>query len=350
MLRSPARADPDMQIQLLIPGLLWPAAQTRSPCEGLRLPALAALLGAGSFRLKRATSADQILLSRFGLSPDAAIGPLRRAGERTLDAPVPGHWLCADPVGLHFAREHLLLMDASELAIGDEESAELVAGLNEGFGDIGRFEAGCAERWYLRVDEPPHARFTPLADAVSRPVAYHLPTGNGADDWHRMINEIQVWLHGHPLNRAREADGRQPINSVWPWGAGALEEPSTAPGETIIANGPLALGLGRSAGMRDAAGELRDFGAIGDNTLVCLDEAHQPALYRDLERWQQALRTLERDWFEPALQALRSGRLKRLQLTAAGDRATLELVIDRGLLWPFWKRPRTLEQLIESQP
>lgn len=339
-----------MHIQLLIPGLLWPGARTSAPSEGLSLPALEMLLGLGRAYVGDGRSADSALLERFGLPPETAIGPLRRRGEALPEVPSEGHWLCADPVGLHFAREHLLLIEAAQLDIERHEADQLVAGLNQAFADIGRFEIGSPERWYLRVDAPTAAHFTPVTEAASRPVAHYMPSGEGARDWHRLINEVQVWLHGHPVNQTREAANRKTINSIWPWGAGLPANAVASPAPQVITDSPLARGLGRIAGATLGGYDAAAIEQLNGDTLICCDALQRPALYMDLDAWRDALAGLERDCFAPLLRGLRAGRIKQLDLTATGDRASLELSVIRGRMWPFWKRALPLQQLIDRQP
>ena len=107
-----------MQIQLLIPGLLWPVATLLGPASGLALDGLATLLGRGRRQVTAFEPYDRQLARLFGLRGDTLpMAALRRLGEADAPAPEPGsHWLCADPVNLSFAREHLLLQ-----AFPDEE-------------------------------------------------------------------------------------------------------------------------------------------------------------------------------------------------------------------------------------
>ena len=43
--------------------------------------------------------------------------------------------------------------------------------------------------------------------------------------WYRLINEIQMFMHGHEINQKRLENGLLPINSLWCWGGGQLPEP-----------------------------------------------------------------------------------------------------------------------------
>lgn len=335
-----------MQIELIIPGMLWPAVHTEAPCRGLRLDTLETLLAVGRHRLGPGRPPESLLLERFGLAPDTALAGLRRLGEDSPPPDDPGRWLCADPVGLRFAREHLLLVGAAELAISAAEAGELVAGLNREFRDIGQFEVATPERWYLRPARPATAHFAPLAQVLGRPVAMFMPEGGDAAQWHRWINEIQVWLHNHPLNRAREEAGEPLVNSLWPWGGGAPAVPAAAPAPTVCADDPLVRGLARAAGARIAA----DPFAPAEDRLVYLERVHHCALRMDLDGWRAALEELERTLFVPLLEALRKGRIQRLALRSPGERASLELDLARPALWPFWRRPVRLQELIANTP
>jgi len=337
-----------MHIQFFVPALLWPGLQTQQPTRGVATPALERLLGLGQAELGPGGTAEAALLGLFGLPPETSLGALRHIGEDGSEAG-GGHTLCADPVGLRFARDHLLLTDAGELEVGADEAAALVQGLNESFGDAGRFEMGSPARWYLHAQAPPRARFAPLAEVVGRPVAHFMPTGEAAAEWHRLINEIQVWMHNHPVNQAREEAGQPTINSLWPWGAGAPPSAARAPAAVVAGEGPLLAGLCRAAGAALRPLRLEALPAEADSALVCLEGAAAAARHLDLGGWQQALARFEADWRAPALQALRAGRLRSIGLLAPGDRATLRVRLERPRLWPFWKRPRPLQTYIERQ-
>lgn len=336
-----------MHIQFFVPGLLWPGLQTRSPCQGLDTPALERLLGLRPVDLAPPCDADTALIERFGLPSGTSHAALRRLGES--GSPVSAACLCVDPVGLRFTRDHLLLIDGAELDITPAEASALVDGLNETFPDLGHFSRGSAHHWYLEPATPPRVRLTPLADVVGRPVAMFMPEGDEARHWHRLINETQVWLHAHPVNRARDADGRQTINSLWPWGHGSAPTVANTPVARLVGRSVLLDGLARAAGVMTETASPDTVLEGGHDTLVYDDAAAQAARHMDLAGWQAALAGLDRQWLAPALAALRDGRLQALSLVAPGDRASLSLDIVRPRLWPFWKRSQALQSLIERQ-
>ena len=337
-----------MPYRLIIPGLLWPASRTPTPAGGLALPALETILGHARPAARPAQSLDRCLADLFGLATDALPhAALRRAGEPVAPLHDIGTCLCADPVNLHFAREHLLLADASGLEIREDEAARIIEGLNETLSDIGRFEAPAADRWYLWSRKRPEANFAALSDVAGRPVGLFMPEGIQARDWHRLSNEIQVWLHGHPVNAAREASGFRPINSLWFWGAG--DPPSTLqrPAQRIQANGTLARGLVRFAGLVCTDSTRLDI-KTGSSALAILEQLQQSAQYLNLDDWRNGLIALERDWFAPALAALKTGSLDELRITAPCERATLDFTLKAGSLWRFWKHPLPLDAFHKS--
>jgi hypothetical protein len=351
-----------MNLHLLIPGLL------ELPAAGLRLPALSLMLGRGQLAWAPGFSFEPWLAGRFGLEAESApYAALRLLGEDGL-APCPHphplspdgrgerreslrdwdgteDWFCADPVQLKFTSQGLMLADASTLDLSMTEAEALVASLNQEFPDLGRFHAAAPGRWYLRLTRPWEALTHRLTEVVGRRVDNFLPDGPDGPVWRRQFNEIQVLLHGHPVNQAREEEGRPVVNSVWFWGNGALPGSLEKPYAALATDDPLARGLARQAavplqpwdGQPPASGE--------GSLLVLADTLARPALYADEEAWRDALTALEATHLAPSLAALKSGRFESITLTAPGDRASLDIRLTRSDLWKFWKKPLTLEKL-----
>lgn len=340
-----------MQIHLVLPGLLWPSATLLGPAADLALPGLHQLLGFGQRHITDFEPFDRQIAHLFGLDADPLpLGTLRRLGEPdtmpVIDDDAGGEWLCADPVNLSFAREHLLLGEFPADDISAAEADELIAALNENFADIGRFDASTPTRWYVHLAQPTRARLFPLHDVVGRPIKHFLPEGDDARLWQRTLNEVQIVLHNHPVSQAREAAGRRPVNSLWFWGAGQMETAPRAPMAAIQASDPVSIGLARASGAPITAPDVSR--ALAQDTLVVLDTLRRPSLQLDLGAWREGLVALERDWFAPLAQALRGGRLQQLTLSAPGDRSTLQLRAGARDHWRFWRKPLTLDALLKS--
>jgi hypothetical protein len=337
-----------MQIQLLIPGLLWPTATLIGPASGLSLDGLATLLGRGTRQVREFEPYDRQLARLFGLDDaNLPLATLRRMGESNAAPADPGsHWLCADPVNLSFAREHLLLHPFPDDDLSLEEAGTLIAALNELFSDLGHFEACTPTRWYLRLKQPTQVTLYPLDDVIGRPIKHFLPEGEDARLWQRTMNEAQIVLHNHAASRAREADGLRPVNSLWLWGAGALTQRPTAPAQAVQARDPLSIGLARAAGVPTHAPDIAH--ALRQDSFVVLDILLKPAQQLDLETWRRGLEALEHDWFAPLADAVQRGQLNSLQLCAPSDRGTLEVELRSRERWKFWRKPYAFDALLKS--
>lgn len=337
-----------MRIELLIPGLIWPNPGARSPSTGLPLPGLERLLGQGQVARLGRVAQEAWLSEAFGLPAGRLpLARLRRAGEDALPPPDDhAHYLCADPVNLHFAREHLLLTPLPGDALGLAEARTLAATLEDFFkpldANILGFEVAGPERWYLKLANAPRTAFFPLDDVTGRPVSHFLPEGEDCREWQRLVNEVQVLLHNHPLNQAREAAGERPVNSVWLWGDGDTLPPSQRLPNQVLTQDLVTRGLARTLGVPLGAADALPQA----DALVVIDTLLKPSLALDLDAWRGALTTLETQWFAPLASALKTRRCSALRLLAPGDRASLELRLSAGDFWKFWRRPATLESCL----
>jgi len=327
---------------LVVPGLLWPRDSVAEVARGLDLPAFHTLLGRGRRTRGPARPLDHWLCEAFGLQgEELPCGALRLLGEG--HEPGGDTWLCADPVQLRFARDTLVI-DATGPDLSEDEAGQLVAALNAHLGDFGELLAPQPGRWYLRLARAPRIATHPPSTVAGRTLEPFLPRGEEARDFRRLINEAQVLLHNHPVNAAREAEGRATANSLWLWGAGALPAHATPPAARIAADHPLALGLARLAGMPAAPVPRRPDPAAPEG-LTILEALSEAAQRLDAAAWRTGLVELETRWFAPALAALKARRLAGLRLTALGDEAVLDVTLDAGDAWQFWRRRKTLTDL-----
>ncbi|HEX4985679.1 MAG TPA: hypothetical protein VFV71_06355 [Burkholderiales bacterium] len=263
-------------------------------------------------------------------------------------APGDAYWLFADPVHMKVHRDRLVLVAPQALAIERTEAAALCAALSAHFASDGvEFLAADAQRWYLRRRAPARIRTCGLSRAAGRDVDALLPEGEDRLAWHRLINEAQMLMHAHEVNQAREARGDPAINSLWLSGGGKAAAVK-APCDAVAADGALARGLARLAGLpcvpaRDGSGALQTPSlAHAGSVLVELDAALPAWLTSDDAGWQSALEDLERRWFAPLLRALSRGEIERLDIAAVADGRAHRWSVRRPHLWRFWRAAKPL--------
>lgn len=332
-----------MNVHVAIPELFWPEPASAPNARGGRLPALESLVAKGRRTAGRESGLEPWLLARWDVA-DAGAAPyalLADGGE-----PGEAWWLRAEPCHMRVDLDHLVPTDATLFDVAREDAEALVASLNRHFDASGlRFFALQPERWYLRAKDPLACPAPPLSRVRGRALAG--PAVGGQARLHALLNEIQMVLHAHPVNEAREVHGAPPINAVWLWGGGRLQRPAKRAFARVRSTEPLAAGLALASGAaalplpENAERWLRAAAHEGVE-LIVLDALHAPADYGDAATWTERLAALERDWFAPLLDALRAGRIGMVTLHAIGSGGALDVETTRQDLRYFWRRPRPL--------
>ena len=337
-----------MHCRLLVPDLFWPDRDFPDVYRELDTPALAQLLGKGRRQHADTTSVEAWLCEQFSVErqqdwPVAPYSLLADGGD-----PGAHHWLRADPVHLKLEGGRLMLADSGTFSISQHEAERLTDSLNAHFcADGVTFYPLRPDRWYLRCETAPALETTELAAAAGRSIDALLPRGGDAQTWRTRLNDVQMLLHGHAVNDERESAGKLPVNSVWLWGGGSMQERVSAPFNALWSRDAFAAGLAQAARIAarnlpgDAADFLRTSASEGVNLLV-LDQLRGAAQYGDAHGWRESLERLERDWFAPLLQVLRQERIGMLSVHALGPEGALSAEVTRGDLRRFWRRVRPL--------
>jgi len=288
--------------------------------------AVAAALGRGDRPTPRAPGRRAQLLRHFDLAdgtwPIAALSRQADAGDAAGAA-----WLRADPAYLRADINGVrLLAHGDALALTDEDRDALLPALKPMFGDAGfALDAPVPSRWYLRLArETRFPAFVDPGDALGDDIFEHLDSGSEARRWRTLSSEAQVILHNHPWNAVRAARGEPPVNALWFWGGGALPDARIeARSRHAVACTDDATAHALAAAACATAKLPPRYPGGSDDPLFDL------AATRDLA-W------LEREWLQPALDALRDGGIGWLELDCEDGRA---LGVGRWHRLRFWRRP-----------
>jgi hypothetical protein len=161
--------------------------------------------------------------------------------------------------------------------------------------------------------------------AAANPLEQAMPQGRDAPALRRLMTELQMLLHEHPVNVARSRRGVPEINAAWFHGAGEIRE------------------RGRYA-LPQAFGEdlyLRGIYRLNDGEVTAAPRDAQAMLARLQSRAVAVVATddvdvLEAAWIAPLTRALTTGAIARLDVVL--DR--WQLTIARHWLLRFWRSAR----------
>lgn len=332
-------------VHLVLPNLFLPGDVATKVCAGLH-PALEKILSRAHSELVREHSLEDWLCRTFGVVGQA-IAPVTLQADG-MEAK-KYYWLRADPVNLHILHDQLILQPARTVSEG--EAAQLCAALNEHFAGEGLyFLAPHPRRWYLRLEIDPCIETTPLTKVMGKNVHHFLPQGPDELRWHGILNEIQMLLHAHPVNQAREQRGEWPINGVWLWGGGCAGAALNNPLGRLLSDSELASAFAVAVKMphgplpadSDMEWIERYFESEHSTVFVVWNGLATALEYGDLGSWCKSLQQFEQYFAYPLWQALRKGPIEKITLDVPQEESPRRFVLTRRDSRKFWRRVQRL--------
>jgi hypothetical protein len=268
----------------------------------------------------------------------AAAPVAQRLASRAVWLATPLH-LIAGLTSLHFDRRSLLRLPRPELE-------QLAASFRETFRGSGLdlHPLGSGELLLSAPAPSAPTMTTEPARMLLTSVAEALALGEGAPALRRLSAEIEMWLHGHPVNAQRAQRGAPAVATLWVWGGGApaLSPPAAARElfDAAFGSDAYVRGLWRLAG-----GEIRPMpvdwtAVIGEpRARRALGVVEVAELLHANASWRlaDAVAEIDRRLLLPSLDALHRGELHRLVLVA-NDRC---LTLRAAHRWRRWRRRRT---------
>ena len=227
---------------------------------------------------------------------------------------VDAAWIfIATPVHYTAEMSNVRLAADGILSLSPAESAALAVDFNRVWHDAGvRLLAGPDASLFCLFDQPLPVETRDPADVLGRHIDSYLPTGACTARLRQLMSEIEMWLFDHAVNQGRAAQTAAAVSGLWLWGGGTTLKSLPAVQGWTAGDDPF----------------FRAFSARPDPGCGVVVSAAEPGT----DGW----RDVESRWLKPALAALRSGRISRLDLSAA-DRCFSVSVRCR---WRFWRRPR----------
>ncbi|MBA3477166.1 MAG: hypothetical protein H0T52_02020 [Lautropia sp.] len=183
-----------------------------------------------------------------------SIAPGAMSAVRRL-APLAGDlsgWL-VEPVHFHLAKDHLVLLAGAAHDLDTADAGQLSASILPLLEEASfKLSILTPRVWLLSPQAPSPQAPSPQAPpeppepslqldcassdaAAGRNVEGYLPEGSDARRYRKLLNEIQMTWHEHPVNQRREREGRLAINSIWL--SGPAEAPALAAWKRAVSEG-----------------------------------------------------------------------------------------------------------------
>jgi hypothetical protein len=265
------------------------------------------------------------LLATLGLDEQSHPSALLAALGLDLESD-SNHWLRAQAIHLAAGLNEVTLVPLrGEAALTAEECETLTPVLNEHLAASGvRIHRTSSNDWLIESSQGWDATTVTAQFALDHEWSEVLPQGRDAGQLRRLMTELQMLLHEHPVNQRRSAQGMPTANAVWFWGNGRAQKSASAQNAACMGANVYLQGLCRL------------------HAWTCPTEVSAELLITKCAQIRQvigiadvsSLDELESKWLAPLVAALKQGSFDRLRLILD----TWEIDIDRWQLRAFWRR------------
>ena len=317
------------------------SSEEKSQLPEMEFPVLEKWLSRASF--EKVNNQIDCVFTELGLDVeqvnDKPFAALSLLAEKNVDIEFikESYWLHADPIKLQADGDTALLAGHEEINLSQDEADKLVAQINEHFTDEPwELYTFAPHRWYLRLDKEANLITTPLSKVIGEDISLFGHQGDDTNYWFKIINELQMLIHGSNVNFERESRNMWTANSVWLWGGGQLPKVNlNSDYDKMITDRLMFSGLGYHCGfdVLPLKGNFPDK-IKENNNFVVLDDLSECVQRRDLYTFVEELNKLELDFFKTCNKLLISENVGKLKLITDVGMFT----ITKKQLGRWWKR------------
>lgn len=191
--------------------------------------------------------------------------------------------------------------------------------------------------WLIGSDRAFEAVTASPEAAAANELEHAMPGGPDAGELRRLMTELQMLLHDHPVNEVRARRGLPAVNAVWLWGAGAIAPTQTRLLPPAFGEEPYLTGIYQLHGHSVQAAPLDCDELIFRISGAGRAVAVVPVVEID---------SLETQWIEPLTRALAGHVIGRVDLILDG----WHLDVSRASLRRFWRQPLPPAQWSATEP
>lgn len=270
------------------------------------------------------------LLNALGLAESSGGSAAFTAAGLGLDVSDSGYWLHAQPAHFVAGLDRVLFAALpSDAAVTAQEFSALTSTFQRHFPVEGFRLHAIANGWFVSASRALAICTSTPEAAASNELQDAMPHGTDAASLRRLMTELQMLLHEHPVNDIRSSQGIPPVNALWLWGGSAVpvaaRETQLPPafGDNAFAQGIYRLHGSQLRPLSDAVSLMA---GAGERAIAIVPT--------------DSFDHLESEWIDPLLQGLGRGRLARLDLIL--DEWHLD--VPKAALRKFWRRPRPFSE------
>jgi hypothetical protein len=246
-------------------------------------------------------------------------------------------WQC-EPVHIEIGRDQLRIGRSAEAQLSVDDCAALAADAAEVLREHGKLHARSDRPWLLELNAPWTLDTIDLDAARGHSVSMCLPTGPDGARWSRLLNDIQMIWHHHPVNRQREALGLSAVNGLWLHGGGTWASLPRTPFATVGCADPVLRGWALASGL--AAGamttEMEVTMAAGDAVTLWPDLL-EPAAFESWTEWIQHFGDIDARLSALRKRAFAAG-FDSVELLLCGRATVRRISLGRRDRLHFWRR------------
>jgi len=197
-------------------------------------------------------------LSLLGYDPEKNdIGPAYfgalAIGLNLKDGEIP---LCCDFVTLQASHNDMVMKDYTAGHLSCEESKNYLNALQNKISDCAvKFYPGLGPHNIMVMHSKPFTKIlTPPNELIGEGIRKFMPVDDQFKDLIYIINQAQIILHNHPINKKRKLENLDSANSIWLWGNGKKGilhpfEKKYGKSGSVISASLLFQGIGKAANM-----------------------------------------------------------------------------------------------------
>ena len=159
------------------------------------------------------------------------------------------------------------------------------------------------KNWYLWCDSELKINTFSLKNLAQSRLFNLMPQGADASVLRRLMTEVQMLLHGHPINQQRERQGILPVNALWFHGHAAVKQLTHSMKSVVVSNSAYVKGLSSGLDLQclDFASEIQSLLSLNEEkVLLVLPE--------------QSLNSIDAQWFKGLHAALVRRQINRLDI------------------------------------